>query len=130
MAKRILVVDDDAMNRKLAEVMLNKEDYEVLTADSGPAALEILAGEQVDLVLLDIRMPGMDGIETLRRIRMSPEGNHAKVLFLSACEDSEEPKGADGLCALGCIKKPFLPKDLLAAVDAAVRQGEGGKIEN
>lgn len=122
MAEKILVVDDDAMNRKLAEVILKKGNYEVMQADSGAAALDMLSEARADLVLLDIRMPGMDGIETLRRIRMSPEGKDTKVLFLSACEDTAELEGADGLHVLGCVKKPFLPKDLLAAVDAAVRQ--------
>ena len=70
--KRILVVDDERNLLKLYEKELREEGYEVLTASSGREALECLDGTAFDLVILDIRMPEMDGMETLRRIMESP----------------------------------------------------------
>jgi len=70
--KRILVVDDNAINRKLALALLKKRGWTASEVDSGTAALERLTTEDFDGVLLDIRMPGMDGEEVCRRIRANP----------------------------------------------------------
>ena len=70
--KRILVVDDERNLLRLYEKELSEEGYQVLTASSGREALECLGGTTIDLVILDIRMPEMDGLETLRQIMESP----------------------------------------------------------
>ena len=69
MSKRILLVDDDAMNLRMAQVILKKTPYEILSASSGAECLRLLGEQPVDLVLLDIEMPDMNGIETLEKIR-------------------------------------------------------------
>ncbi|MGC8827141.1 MAG: response regulator, partial [Anaerolineae bacterium] len=72
MAQRILVVDDDVNALRLIAYALHREGFETLTAKSGPEALQILSETPVDLVILDIMMPEMDGYEVCRRIREQP----------------------------------------------------------
>ena len=69
MTARVLVVDDILANVKLLEARLQAEYFEVLTANSGQQALDVLARERVDVILLDVMMPGMDGFETCRHIK-------------------------------------------------------------
>ena len=116
MGARILVVDDDQMNIMRAKMILSKGEYEVLTADSGEAALGILAAEKVALVLLDIEMPGMSGIETLEQLRATEEGAKQAVMFMTGTYDDEEQAHGERLGVLGCIQKPFLPPVLLEQV--------------
>ena len=81
MQKRILVVDDDKMNLRRTSLILEKQ-YDVLWAESGQEALDKLKGEKVDLILMDIAMPGMNGIEAFERIKKS--GMDIPVIFLTA----------------------------------------------
>ena len=117
MGKIILVVDDDAMNLRMAEMILKKKDYEVKKADSGQAALAILQEESVDLVLLDVEMPEMNGIETLEAIRARQELAELPVLFLSASEDMEEAVANGEYEVQGFVKKPFFPMNLYERVE-------------
>lgn len=113
MQKRILVVDDDAMNLNRTNRILEKT-YEVLLADSGQKALEILMYEKVDLILLDIAMPGMNGLETFEH--MNELGNEAPVIFLTASGDEDDVMSAIRLGAVNYLKKPFYPQDLLQRI--------------
>lgn len=118
MGKIILVVDDDAMNLKMAEMLLRKKGYDVKKADSGVTALDVLKEETVDLVLLDVEMPEMNGEETLDAIRAKSEWADLPVMFLSASEDMEQSV-ADGKYAVqGFIRKPILPQKLYERLDA------------
>lgn len=111
--KRILAVDDDSMNLARTRVILGK-DYEVLLADSGTAALEMLATESVDLVLLDIEMPKMNGIETFARMKsVAPD---VPVIFLTASGLEGDVFSAIRLGAVNYLKKPFRPQELLKRV--------------
>ncbi|MBK7863515.1 MAG: hybrid sensor histidine kinase/response regulator [Archangiaceae bacterium] len=85
---RVLVVDDDDDVRRLSKLRL-REHYEVLEADSGPAALEAIATQQVDLVLMDVMMPGMTGLETCRRIKAQPRDTFLPVVLLTALDDQD-----------------------------------------
>ena len=116
MGKTILVVDDDAMNLKMAEMLLKKKDYDVKKADSGQAALALLQEESVDLILLDVEMPGMSGSETLDVIRARMEPEDMPVLFLSASEDMEQAVANGEYAVQGFIKKPVLPQKLYESV--------------
>ena len=118
MGKTILVVDDDAMNLRMAEVMLKKKGYEVKKAASGQAALTLLQEETVDLVLLDVEMPEMSGIETLDAIRSRSELADLPIAFLSASEDMEQSVANGEYAVQGFVKKPFLPQKLYESVDA------------
>src|SRR6185436_138069 len=84
---RILVTDDQPANIQVVGAMLGKLGFEIIPASDGPTALKRLAIRIPDLILLDVLMPGMDGIEVCRRIRENPEWNHIPVIFLSAADD-------------------------------------------
>ncbi len=117
MAKRILVVDDDAMNLKMAEFILKQHGYETVLASSGEDALEKLKVEPIDLILLDIEMPGMNGLETFKYLML--DYIEIPVMFLTASEDPENEMEAVGLGAADYVKKPFMPQNLLERVSRA-----------
>jgi two-component system, cell cycle response regulator len=86
MTARVLVVDDILANIKLLEARLSAEYFEVLTSSSPGEALEILQSEHVDVVLLDVMMPGMDGFEVCRRIKAAPKTMHVPVVMVTALD--------------------------------------------
>jgi len=90
MTARVLVVDDILANVKLLEARLSAEYFEVLTAYSGKEALDLLARERVDVVLLDVMMPGMDGFEVCRRIKASPQTAHVPVIMVTALDQPSD----------------------------------------
>ena len=113
MKKRILVVDDDNMNLMRTRVILGKE-YDVLLAASGMEALNKLRYEDVDMVLLDIDMPKMNGIETFER--MKGFASDIPVIFLTASGLEDDVVSAIKLGAVNYLKKPFLPQELMRRV--------------
>lgn len=113
MKKRILVVDDDNMNLARTRIILGKE-YDVVLADSGIQALAKVQNEKVDMVLLDIDMPGMNGIETFER--MKGFASEIPVIFLTASGLEEDVLSAIKLGAVNYLKKPFRPQELLKRV--------------
>ena len=113
MKKCILVVDDDGMNLTRTRVILGKE-YDVLLANSGIEALAVLRDKKVDMVLLDIDMPEMNGIETFERMKEFAAGT--PVIFLTASGLEDDVRSAIKLGAVNYLKKPFQPKELLKRV--------------
>ena len=113
MHKRILVVDDDAMNLKRTQMILEKF-YNVLLAESGREALDKIKCEKIDLILLDIAMPIMDGLETFKRMKDSHVD--IPVIFLTASGYEDDVKTAISLGAVNYLKKPFFPQELLKRV--------------
>lgn len=122
MSKTILVVDDDQMNLRMAQFILSKEAYEVDLVDSGAACLDKLKEKEYDLVLLDIEMPGMDGIQTLENIRKDSGAETLPVIFLTASIDEKDLERANSLGAADYVKKPFLPPDLLKSVGSVLNR--------
>lgn len=114
MSKRILVVDDDMMNLKMAEFILKQHGYEMVLSTSGEDALEKLKYEHIDLILLDIEMPGMNGLETFKYLML--DYIDIPVMFLTASENPQDEMEAVGLGAADYVKKPFMPNDLLERV--------------
>jgi len=90
MTARVLVVDDILANVKLLEARLTAEYFEVIPAFSGQEALDICARERVDVVLLDVMMPGMDGFETCRRIKSDPKTQHVPVVMVTALDQPSD----------------------------------------
>lgn len=113
MQKCILVVDDDDMNLMRTKRILGKE-YNVLFASSGMEALKRLKTENVDLVLLDIEMPKMDGFETFER--MKEFASEIPVIFLTASGLEDDVRSAIKLGAANYLKKPFPPQELIKRV--------------
>ena len=90
MTARVLVVDDILANVKLLEARLQAEYFEVLTANSGQQALDVLARERVDVILLDVMMPGMDGFETCRHIKSNHATHHIPVVMVTALDQPSD----------------------------------------
>jgi len=115
--ERILLVEDNPFNQKVALALLNKAGLKVTVVDGGQQALDILAGERFDLVLMDIQMPGMDGLTAVRRLReLEPAGKRLPVVAVSA----NATKGAvrESLAAgmNAHIAKPFTPDSLYGII--------------
>ncbi len=117
----VLVVDDEPRYVWTIRVNLEARGYHVLVAEEGETALELAAGERPDLVLLDIRMPGLDGYQVCRRIR---EFSTVPIIMLTAlAEDTDKIKGLI-VGADDYITKPFSSDELLARVRAVLRRVE------
>jgi DNA-binding response OmpR family regulator len=109
----ILVVDDDESIRQIVRIYLSEEGYVIREASNGHSALEMLADFQPAVILLDLRMPVMDGWEFTRRYRETP-GPHAPIIaFVAALNAIEE---CAGLEAAAILNKPFDLEDLLATI--------------
>jgi len=120
-AMRVLIVDDDPPSRKMTAFLLQEEGYTVLSAEDGQQALEIIEHEQPDLIILDVMMPRVDGLEVCRRVR---QHLNVPIIILSAKgETSDRVLGLD-LGADDYLPKPFEPAELLARVKALKRRAE------
>ena len=118
---RVLVVDDIPTNVRLLEARLAAEYFEVVTATSGPEALDICATSDIDIVLLDVMMPGMDGFEVCRRLKASPRTHHVPVLMITALDQtSDRVKGLE-VGADDFLTKPVDDVQLMARVKSLVR---------
>ena len=119
--KRILVVDDEPRYQQLVEVNLKTEGYEIDTAANGQEAVEQVANDQPDLVLMDVMMPIMDGFTAIERIR---EFSTVPIIVLTAKgEERDRVRGLD-LGADDYVVKPFSAQELLARVRAVLRRAE------
>ena len=118
---RILVVDDEAMMRRLLEKLLRMEGYEVALASSGEQALAELSKHGADTVLLDMRMPGMTGLDVCRQIRAHRRGLHTPVVFITAVNDRELRRRGMEAGADDFLSKPFDEVELLARIRNCVR---------
>src|SRR4051812_18319793 len=86
----ILLVDDKPANLMALEVVLGRSDYNLISVESGKAALEVLAKQSVDLILLDVQMPGMDGFETAKRVKLISNCEDIPIIFITAIYTENE----------------------------------------
>lgn len=125
----VLVVDDDDSIREITQLTLEMiGGWQVLTADSGAAALELARTHQPDAVLLDVMMPGMDGPTTFRRLREDEATRHIPVVLLTAKVQVGNSQVWDDLAVEGVIAKPFDPRTLadeIAGILGWERAGRG-----
>jgi len=119
---RLLVVDDEPGNRDLLKRRLERDGYAVLTADGGHAALEAVARESVDLVLLDMLMPDLDGLTVLQRLKAEPATRDIPVLMISALDDLTAIARCIEVGAADYLPKPFDPVILRARLAACLQQ--------
>jgi len=117
----VLVVDDNDANRTLAQGALEDEGFRVLLASGGAAALEAFSAEKPDCVLLDVRMPDVDGLTTCRRLRELPGGDETPVVFLTALRDVDTFDQAVAAGGDDFLTKPVNPAELVIRVKAALK---------
>ena len=111
---KILAVDDTPASLRLLTEILKEEGYEVRSAISGELALHAAANNPPDLVLLDIRMPGMDGYEVCRRLKADPATRDVPVIFVSAVTETDEKVQGFALGAVDFVTKPYQYEELIA----------------
>jgi DNA-binding NtrC family response regulator len=121
MMARILLIDDDRSLREVVGFVLTEAGHEVLSAGDGKEGLRLFAAEQPDLVLTDIRMPGFDGMEVLRRVREFPVATQVPVVVLTAYGTVEQAVAAMKAGAFTYLLKPFDRDELRLTVEQALR---------
>lgn len=127
--KRILIVDDEENILELLKYNLEKNGFEVLPKDNGEEALEVMEREDFDLVLLDLMLPGMDGLEVLKTIRGHDRIKNIPVIMLTAKNEEIDTVLGLEMGADDYIGKPFGVHELLARVKALLRRNERTKTD-
>ncbi|ROR26318.1 two-component system alkaline phosphatase synthesis response regulator PhoP [Mobilisporobacter senegalensis] len=123
--KTILVLDDEVHILELINYNLSNEGYKVITAETGEEALELLEKNEIDLAILDIMLPGIDGIEVLRNIRSHRNYKKLPVILLTAKSDEISKVVGLEVGADDYLAKPFGVLELLARIRAVLRRTEG-----
>ena len=121
--RKILIVDDEPSIRNLVTAYLRPEGYEIYTADDGPSGLQAARAYKPDLVVLDIMLPGMDGLELLTRLRR--ESDVYVILLTAKTEEIDKIVGLS-VGADDYVSKPFSPRELVARIKAALRRLQSG----
>ena len=119
--KKILCVDDDPVNLDLLEAILQQKDYIILKAQGGAEALEIMNAQNVDLVLLDVMMPGIDGFEVCRIIKDNPVMNHIPVIMVTVLADKQSRLRGLGAGVNDFLNKPIDSIELLVRTKNLLR---------
>jgi formate hydrogenlyase transcriptional activator len=117
----ILIVDDDLASFRTLSSMLTAEGYEVRGVPDGPMALTVVENKPPELILLDIKMPGMDGFEVCRQIKADETSSDIPILFLSALDNLEDKLKGFSIGAADFITKPFQAQEVLARVDIHIK---------
>jgi two-component system response regulator ResD len=118
----VLVVDDEPTITDVVSRYLERAGYETRSAADGPAALELAGQARPDLVVLDLMLPGMDGLEVMRRLRAAGNGKRVPVILLTAKGELTDRVIGLRLGADDYVAKPFSPAELVARVDAVLRR--------
>jgi two-component system alkaline phosphatase synthesis response regulator PhoP len=129
--EKILVVDDEEDILELVRYNLDREGYQVTCAISGEAALKTAAAEQVDLIILDLMLPGIDGLEVARRLKQNTATSQIPIVMLTAKGEEADVVAGLELGADDYVTKPFSPRILIARMKAVIRRRGGvPDIEN
>lgn len=130
MTMTILIVDDEEPIQELLRFNLENEGYSVLTAFDGPSALKMIEEKRPDLVVLDVMLPGMDGLEVCNQLRQNSKFRDLPVIMLTAKgEEIDKVLGLE-LGADDYLTKPFSPRELLARIRARLRRVKPQTLEN
>lgn len=119
--RRVLLIEDSLISRRLVSHMLRQESLEILEAEEGRQGFELASQELPDLILLDLRLPGWDGFETMRHLKEEVRTRKIPVIFLTAEEGTAAKEKAFDMGAVDFVSKPFDPIEMRARVRAALR---------
>lgn len=122
----VLIIDDDPLILDVLTTILDLEDLRVTSADHGEAGLEAARLDPPDVVVCDVMMPGVDGLEVCRRVKADPATAHVPVILLTARDRSEDRAAGE---AAGCddyLTKPFSPLDLIERIATLAASPSGG----
>jgi two-component system phosphate regulon response regulator PhoB len=116
--KKVLIVDDEPEIRKIVEMTLSSDDYQILQAESGEEAIEVARAKKPDLIIMDIMMPrGIDGFEATRILKNEPETRGSTIIILTGRAQDDELEEGLKAGAEGYFTKPFSPLQLMKKVE-------------
>ncbi|MFO7658549.1 MAG: response regulator [Bacteroidales bacterium] len=121
MSKTILFVDDSESIREIVNFTLQNEGYNVLVSDNGKNALNHLDGKDINLIITDLHMPELNGIELIKEVRKMPHYQRTPILFLTTESQVAKKMEAKEAGATGWIVKPFVPAKLISAITKVIR---------
>ena len=116
MGKRVLTVDDSRTMREMVSFTLKNAGYDVIEAEDGKHALSVLGGQAIDVVITDLNMPNMNGIELIRELRTQQNYKYTPILMLTTESDDTKKQEGKAAGSTGWIVKPFNPEKLLQVV--------------
>ena len=127
---KILVVDDDQGTTKLLEYMLSKEGYDVITLNDSYDTVSMAETHSPNLILLDLMMPSVDGLEVCRNLRAESQFTRIPIIFFTSVSDIEKKVAAFGSGASDYIVKPVHPQELKLRIKALIGNGANGHNGN
>jgi two-component system chemotaxis response regulator CheY len=127
MNMKILVVDDDKTTRKMVSLILKSKGYDVVTAENGMDGLQKLGTEQINLILTDMNMPYMDGIEFTKQVRTNPDTSHIPIVMLTTEADEEEKQRAFKAGVDDYLVKPATAEQIVDSMKKIIKKIFGKK---
>jgi two-component system chemotaxis response regulator CheY len=121
MAKKIVIVDDSASIREVVKFTLENAGFDVLVGTDGSNAIHFFDGREIHLLITDLHMPEVNGIELIRSVRQLEEYKRIPILFLTTESQKDKKNEAKDAGATGWLIKPFVPQKLLAAINKVLR---------
>ena len=124
MSKKILVIEDDPASMRLTQYLLEHKGYEVLTAQNGLEGLKMAQGEEPDLIIMDVMLPGVDGLDICYHLRAEPKTAKLPIIMLSAKAREVDKDAGLKVGVDDYITKPATPTEILNKVEALLTRGE------
>ena len=115
--KKVLVVDDEIHIVHVVAIKLRHNGYEVISAENGAQALDLVLQEKPDIIVTDVQMPVMTGPEFVQKLRQNDQTKDIPVIMLTARSFTIEDEQKESLQISGCLSKPFSPKELLRSIE-------------
>lgn len=119
--KKILIVEDNEKNMYLISFILKKNSYEVIETTSGEESVELAIKERPDLILMDIQLPGIDGLEATKRIRASKADGEIPIIALTSYAMTGDKERALAAGCTGYIEKPIVPETFIAEIEKYIK---------
>lgn len=127
--RKVLVVDDEHHILELIQFNLESNNFDVITCDNGEDAVGVASDEDIDIIILDLMLPGIDGIEVCKRIRQSSNKRVPIIMLTAKGEENDKIKGLD-IGADDYMTKPFSIRELLARINAVLRRVDDKSMDN